>query len=89
MFATLNGHANIVRQLLRHNANKELVSSLGHKAVNIAWAIGREDIVKLLGYSKGDNLSKASSPPSAVGRVMSVSEDIFSAVKLGKWLPVS
>ena len=47
MFAALNGHASLVRLLLKHGANKEMQSATGQKAVNIAWAVGREDIVKV------------------------------------------
>lgn len=47
MFATLNGHASLVRLLLKHGADKEVQSAMGQKAVNIAWAVGREDIVKV------------------------------------------
>ena len=47
MFATLNGHASLVRLLLKHGADKEMQSAMGQKAVNIAWTVGREDIVKV------------------------------------------
>jgi len=47
MFAALNGHASLVRLLLKHGADKEMQSATGQKAVNIAWAVGREDIVKV------------------------------------------
>ena len=47
MFAALNGHVSLVRLLLKHGADKEMVSAMGQKAVNIAWTVGREDIVKV------------------------------------------
>lgn len=47
MFAALNGHVSLVRLLLKHGADKEMLSAMGQKAVNIAWTVGREDIVKV------------------------------------------
>ena len=52
MFAALNGHISLVRLLLKHGADKEMESSFQQKAVDIAGTVGREDIAKLLGYSK-------------------------------------
>ena len=59
MFATLNGHMSLVRLLLKHGADKEMESSSSQKSVAIAGAIGREDIARLLGYSRDTDSSSS------------------------------
>jgi serine/threonine-protein phosphatase 6 regulatory ankyrin repeat subunit B len=80
MFATLNGHMSLVRLLLKHGADKEMESSSSQKSVAIAGAIGREDIARLLGYSRDTDSSSSLIQNNLVpdGGV-----DIFTAVQTG------
>ncbi len=52
--AALEGHPEIVRKLIEHEANVESVTSMGRKPLHIACLRGNFEVVKILVDSKAD-----------------------------------
>lgn len=88
MWAADKGDGTIVRALLEHGADKNLISSSGQKAVDVALIAGHKDVAALLDLSlKPQEPSIATPPPTDTIAAVTELETVLMGLDLTCLLP--